>query len=373
MRRTSRYAVVTATLIVTVLATLAVCAAVLVVCVRAFTETSVDRTEAWNTVAQPVATVLLAAALIAAAISTSRALATQRQVLSAHRQLDLEPVQVRELRSRMLDAAKLLAGNDSTLGVVAVHELLAVLDDWCRLTRQVAHPQRALVEHQRCLDLICGYLRANRQLEPFVAGAEVAPGPEHDERVVREQLCAGMAAHLHRWRHLGPFHLDLTGADLAGMRLRHGHLAGVTAPGAVLTDADLTGTDLSGADLTGASAADARLSGTTLRDANLSRITAPFASFNGTDATGTQFVDADLRGARFLDVVVDRTDFTGANLRAAKLMRIDLSTAAWRSADLSGADTTGAMPVEIHEQTAESPADDGTGPITGGDAVPVRG
>lgn len=346
MRRARRCIVPAATAITAIAAVIAVAAAA--------TGSAVDTV--WMRAAQPAATVLLAVALVVAAVSVTRAVTAQRRMLARGHQLDLEPMQVRELRTRMLDGARLLAAPDATLRLTAVYEVLAVADDWCRIARRSTRPHRALVEHRRCLDLICGYLRANRRLERFVPGTYLQPGEEHDERVVREQLCAGTAAHLHTWRHLGPFHLDLSGADLAGMRLRNSPLAGLTGRELVLTDADLTGSDLSGADLTDATATNVRLAETNLQGATLIRITAPHASFNGADATGAVFTDATLRAAQLLDVTVDRADFTGADLRVAKLMRIDLRTAAWASADLTGADLTDATPATVRDRKTSLPA-----------------
>src|SRR5690606_30149554 len=138
------------------------------VCLAAAALWQVDFEVAWQSTAQPVATVLLAVAMVVVAVSVSQNLAAQRRLLSTHRLLDLEPAHVQGLRNRMLDAARMLAGDDPTLRLTAVYELIAVADDWCRLAVRSTRPTRLLIEHQRCLDLICGYLRANRRLERFV-------------------------------------------------------------------------------------------------------------------------------------------------------------------------------------------------------------
>jgi uncharacterized protein YjbI with pentapeptide repeats len=295
-------------------------------------------------------------ALAAATVTFTRELGAHRQMLTAHRQLDLEPAHVQHLRTRMLDAARMLSEENPTLRLAAVYELLAVADDWCRISRRAPHPQRILLEHQRCLDLICGFLRANHRLERFVPGTGVGAGVEHDERIVREQLCAGLTMHLTTWKHLGPFRVDLSGADLAAMVLRGRSLPGIVACGCVLTEADLTGSDLSGADLTGAAASNTRFTDTDLTGANLTRATAPYASFTGADLTGADCTDTVLRGAQLVSATLERTDLTGADLRAAKLMRVDLRTAMWESADFGGADLTEARPATARDRSATTAA-----------------
>lgn len=307
----------------------------------------IEIAQAWEATAQPVATVVLAVTMVASAVSLAQSLSAQRKLLTTHRQLDLTPAHVRELRSRMCDAARMLAEERPTLRLAAVYELLAVADDWCRIARRSPRAERILLEHQRCLDLICGYLRANHRLERFVPGTSIEAGSEHDERIVREQMFVGVATHLNVRRHLGPFRIDLSGADLAGMRLQRSYFPGLVARGCVLTDADLSGSDLSGADLTDIVAANTRFTDANLSGARLVRCTATYASFNGADLSGAELTDAVLRGAQLIAATCDRTDLTGTDLRAAKLMRLDLSSAAWHTADLSGADLTGAQPKAV--------------------------
>lgn len=311
----------------------------------------VDLVSGWTATAQPAATVMLAVALTASAVIFSWGLAEQRQMMTAHRQLDLEPAHVQGLRTRMLDAARMLSQENPTPRLAAVYELLAVADDWCRISRRSTHPQRLLLEHQRCLDLICGFLRANHRLERFIPGTSVGAGVEHDERIVREQLCAGLTTHLTTWKHLGPFRVDLSGADLAAMVLCGRSLPGIIARGCVLIEADLSGSDLAGADLTEAVAANTRFTDTDLTGANLTRATAPYASFTGADLTGADFTDTVLRGAQLISATLEHTDLTGADLRAAKLMRADLRTATWESADFGGADLTDAKPAAARDRS----------------------
>ncbi|USI88404.1 pentapeptide repeat-containing protein [Rhodococcus pyridinivorans] len=311
----------------------------------------IDLASGWAATAQPVATAILTVALVSSTVVFSRTIAAQRTVLTTHRQLDLEPATVHELRGRRLEAARMLAAENPTLRLVAVHELLAVADEWCRMARRSARPQRMLLEHQRCIDLICGYLRANHRLERFVPGTSVGAGVEHDERIVREQLCAGLTAHLTTWKHLGPFQVDLSGADLAGMTLRDSSLAGLVARASVLIEADLSGSDLAGADLKEALATNTRFTDTHLAGATLAKVAAPNASFTGADLSDADLTDAVLRGAKLLSATLDRTDLTGADLKGAKLMRADLRTATWGSADFIGADLTEALPSSVRERS----------------------
>ena len=318
----------------------------------------IDFASGWMATAQPVATVMLAVALMSSTVVFSRTVAAQRKVLAAHRQVDLEPATVDELHARRLDAVRMLAAENPTLRLVAVHELLGVADEWCRIARRSSRPQRMLLEHQRCIDMICGFLRANHRLERFVPGMSVGAGAEHDERIVREQLCAGLTAHLTTWKHFGPFRVDLSGADLAGMTLRDRSLVGLVAPASVLIEADLTGSDLAGADLREALTANTRFTDTNLAGANLAKVAASNASFTRADLSDTDLTDAVLRGAKLLSATLDRTNLTGADLRGAKLMRADLRTATWRSADFIGADLTEALPSSVRERStaATNPA-----------------
>lgn len=344
MRRTHR------PVLGTIMTTATVSAALALILVVAVTDLVGDDNTR-TTLALTVVAILAAVALIVATGALRRTARTRTP--EAVRPLDLDDAHIRGMRTRAMDAARLLAAEDATLRLTGVYEMLAVADEWCRTATRGTHVRQALIEHQRCLDMICGYLRANRRLERFVPGTRIDAGEERDEREVREQFCAGLARHLQNWRRLGPFLLDLSGADLAGMRLCNSTFAGLTARGATLIETDLTGADLSGADLTDVSAASVRLVGANLTGAVFLRASAPGASCNGADATDSVFTDAHLRGAHFLDTTLTGTDFTRADLRAAKLQRADLSTTVLDSAELTGADLTDTTPEAVSARPSQ--------------------
>jgi uncharacterized protein YjbI with pentapeptide repeats len=313
---------------------------------------------AWELAALPTAVSLLAIAILASIRSFRQGPSTRRENRYLRRRLDLEPEQLQQIQSRTRRAWDLLSEDRPALRLTGAYELLAIADDWCHLTQAVDQPHRASIEHQRCLDLICSYLRANRRLTRWVPGTYIEAGDEYDERRIREQLCSGLVSHLNSWHHLGPFRVDLSGADLSGMHLRHSSLAGVIARASLLTEADLTGSDLQSADLSASVATHARFSESDLRGANLVGIQANQAVFSGADLTGARLSDAHLRGAQLLGTVFERTDLSDADLRGAKLMRANLRSSLWRGADLDGADLTDAVlsPVVHSEDAPREPS-----------------
>ncbi|MCB8914111.1 pentapeptide repeat-containing protein [Rhodococcus rhodochrous] len=302
---------------------------------------------AWDLAALPSAVILLAIALLASIVSSMQRPSAGRQRRYLRRRLELEPVQLHQMRSRTREALRLLAEDHSTLRRAGVYDLLAITDDWCHLARIVDRPGRALFEHERCLDLICGYLRANRRLSRWVPGTYIEAGDEREERELREELCLGLIAHLTSWESLGPFSVNLSGADLSGMRLRDSGLVGVVARASVLTETDLTGADLRGADLSESAATRARFSDADLGGADLTGIQANQAVINGANVTDARLCDAHLRGAQLLGTVFDRTDLSGADLRGAKLMRADLRTSVLDGANFDSADLTDARPPAV--------------------------
>jgi len=305
---------------------------------------------AWEFAALPTAVGLLAIAMLASIRSFWLGPSARRQGRFLRRRLDLEPEQLQQIRNRTREALDLLSDVRPALRLTGIYGLLAIADDWCHLAQAVDQPHRALIEHQRCLDLICSYLRANRRLTRWVPGTYLEAGDEYDERRLREHLCSGLMSHLRSWHHLGPFGVDLSGADLSGMRLRHSFLAGAIARASVFTETDLTGSDLRGTDLSASVAIRARFAGSDLKGANLIGLQANQAVFSGADFTGAQLTAAHLKDAQLLGTVFDRTDLSDADLRGAKLMRADLRTSHLLGADLDGADLTNARQLNPGER-----------------------
>jgi hypothetical protein len=94
--------------------------------------------------------------------------------------------------------------------------------------------------------------------------------------------------------------IDLTGADLARLRLPGADLAGARLARTRFRAADLHGAVLGGADLTGADLAGADLAGTNLTAADLTGARLTGAYLVGATLTRATLADADLTGALFL-------------------------------------------------------------------------
>lgn len=108
--------------------------------------------------------------------------------------------------------------------------------------------------------------------------------------------------------------IDLTGADLARLRLPGADLAGARLARARFRAADLHGAALGGADLTGADLALADLTGADLAGANLT----------AADLTG-----ARLAGAYLVGATLTRATLAGADLTGALFLRSDAQAAGW--------------------------------------------
>jgi uncharacterized protein YjbI with pentapeptide repeats len=131
--------------------------------------------------------------------------------------------------------------------------------------------------------------------------------------------------------------IDLRGADLRQLNIKH--------PG--LRDTCLDGTDLSKAslqstDMKGASMRDCDLTGATLRygdlkDADLDSANLSEADLIATDFSTANLANADLRKARLRQSNLREATLTNAKCRGSNLLLADL-----RNADIRGADFTGA-------------------------------
>jgi pentapeptide repeat protein len=108
--------------------------------------------------------------------------------------------------------------------------------------------------------------------------------------------------------------IDLTGADLARLRLPGADLTGARLARARFRAADLHGAMLGGADLTGADLASADLTGADLAGANLT----------GADLTG-----ARLAGAYLVGATLTRATLANADLANALFLHKDARAAGW--------------------------------------------
>jgi Pentapeptide repeats (8 copies) len=110
--------------------------------------------------------------------------------------------------------------------------------------------------------------------------------------------------------------VDLSGADLSGVRFFAGNLRGADLSGALLIRAVVDMANLSGALLGGADLRWAHLFGSDLRGADLSG-----ADLSRADLTGANLSRADLESAILVD-----TDLTGADLTGCRIYGVS----AWR-------------------------------------------
>jgi hypothetical protein len=108
--------------------------------------------------------------------------------------------------------------------------------------------------------------------------------------------------------------IDLTGADLARLRLPGADLAGARLARARFRAADLHGAALGGADLTGADLALADLTG---------------ADLAGADLTAADLTGARLAGAYLVGATLTRATLAGADLTGALFLRSDAQAAGW--------------------------------------------
>lgn len=147
--------------------------------------------------------------------------------------------------------------------------------------------------------------------------------------------------------------IDVSYADLAGVRLSKKNLLDLD-----LSDSDFSGADLGEATFTGSVLASANFTNSRLADAILTSSDFYNANFSGADLRNADFRGASLVRAHFRKVNLTEVRFTGAVLANADLTRTnfegsdltginlsysDLTDANLRGADLTGADMDGAI------------------------------
>ncbi|PRY01839.1 pentapeptide repeat-containing protein [Allonocardiopsis opalescens] len=149
---------------------------------------------------------------------------------------------------------------------------------------------------------------------------------------------------------------DLSGMDLAWLRLWHTDLTGVRMAHTDLTKTELTGALLDGADLTGA-----RLVKTEARDCSARSAVFARADLLGARMGGSDLRGADLRRARLNGAHLSRCDLRGADLRDAGFGppggggRTVLSRARLAGSRLDGARGHILGPVDIGENDEDGP------------------
>jgi uncharacterized protein YjbI with pentapeptide repeats len=140
-------------------------------------------------------------------------------------------------------------------------------------------------------------------------------------------------------------HLDLSGVDAppTGLDLSGANLRGVKLSNALLEFVKLDGADLRGANLNGS-----RLFGATLTNANLQRANLKHTFLIGTDLTKADFSRANLRRAILSGSIQSGTNFSKANLKDTQFRFVNQSVSRevangeiapvnFKNADLKGA------------------------------------
>jgi uncharacterized protein YjbI with pentapeptide repeats len=147
------------------------------------------------------------------------------------------------------------------------------------------------------------------------------------------------------WREAQDINLDLSEADLRGIKLRAKRFRGLSPrglerllggeeppSGARLSGADLSGINFSGAnlcesDLTGANLARTNLTGAHMRSADLYGAKLPYAKLERTDLSEADLASTDLNYTVLREANLRKTDLRGADLGSADLLGADLSYA----------------------------------------------
>jgi uncharacterized protein YjbI with pentapeptide repeats len=114
----------------------------------------------------------------------------------------------------------------------------------------------------------------------------------------------GRGHHEGRWER--PTHrgsVNLSGADLAGIKWEGATLTDANMSGANLRDADLTDANLHGTNLSGADLRGATLRGTNLSHANLSGLSMPGADLSGLDLSELNLSGANLSGTDLVNLL----------------------------------------------------------------------
>jgi uncharacterized protein YjbI with pentapeptide repeats len=146
-------------------------------------------------------------------------------------------------------------------------------------------------------------------------------------------------AEWNRWRAASGYRpVDLSGADLGGMKLNDFSLVRADLKGANLARAQLEHAHLKDADFTGAILTEANFEGANARDAVFDQVAAVKANFEVCTLRGARFRQATLTGARFHRAYLREADLSGADLSNAWLRFATLQDARCERTVFAGAD-----------------------------------
>ncbi|WP_160098551.1 pentapeptide repeat-containing protein [Rhodococcus sp. T7] len=279
-------------------------------------------TQLWDIAAQPIATALAGAGAIGAGYlafhngEKSRALDTEHHKDTSERDREAD------LRKRYTTAASQLADESPAIREAGTYALAALADDWIRFGESTSQEELAYSEIQVCVNLLCSYLRANRRMLD-----EDSRGP--DQRVfdagefsVRTSIAMVLGDRAPQWREQGQkwrsvdrlnnnrsLRVDLSGANLADMKLARLDFSGAEIQGADLSHANLAGANFSGAKMhrvkltrkpfmIESNLSDARLGGADLSGARLHKV----------NLTRAWLINANLSGADLRTAIIDSSE-----------------------------------------------------------------
>ncbi|RYF50451.1 MAG: pentapeptide repeat-containing protein [Comamonadaceae bacterium] len=335
----------------------------------------------WDIAAQPVATAFAGIGAISAGYLAFQNGQKGRRLDAQHHRENAERDRESDLRDRYTTAAAQLADNHPAIREAGAYAIAALADDWIRFGVASDQSLRARSEQQVCVDLLCSYLRSNRQLVRQTSRADQEPQPptqsEVEERAVRSSIVdilrgqagtslvsSGVGSRPHvrldgaDLARVDLSEADLVNASLIGVNLAHANLHGINLKSADLTDANLRNADLRlgflrdatlrNADLTSCNMYEVDLSGANLYLAQLSGAHMTGANLNNADLTDTKLIKTQLNGAMLIEVELD-----GADLSRAFLQNADLTGALLRGADLSDATLVGAELIATNLAEAE--------------------
>lgn len=277
----------------------------------------------WDLAAQPLATAAAGAGAITAGYLALHNGSKTRALDAQHHTDTMNRDRVADFRSRYTTAAQQIGNTDSAaIREAGIYAISALVDDWLRYGED--SDQRALSHTQAraCVNLLCSYLRANRDLDTFQSEGrtEIYEDFPRAELSVRNTVVGVLRDHLSSWQST-----DLAWRD-------EGHLTNepnvfVDLSGAVLRNADLSGVRLRGAKLKGTNLTYATLQGVDLTDANMRGADLSFA-----EISHAHFTRAKLRGATFIGTRIADATFDGADLKSAMFTDVKLVDVSLRQA-----------------------------------------
>lgn len=230
-----------------------------------------------------------------------------------------------------------------------------------RLARD--HPEEY---HIQCHNMFCVFVRHRFTAHDseIATSSRVAKCPSEIEtaaKVIGYRLKKRKTA-IEKIEKKGNFRIDLSGANLFGVKLKcsdftkaildnaqfgASDLSDSNLSGASLLSSNLSNAELSNADLSNALLTSANMSAATLKRVNLSEAQLHGADLSGANLEGANLCNAVFQGANLSGANFEGVDLSGANLYHADLTGASLKNANLRGAYLSEADLSGAELINV--------------------------